>query len=324
MKAAIWTRYGPPEGLRLKEVEKPSPKDDEVLIRVHATTVTTGDCELRGFKPLSVFLIPMRLYIGLIRPARIKILGQELSGVIEAVGEDVTTFNEGDQVFAATGFRLGAHAEYTCLPEDGTVAVKPDNMSHEEAAAVPLGGLEAWHHLSKANIQSGERVLVNGAGGSIGTIAVQLAKHFGAEVTGVDSTGKLEMLRSIGADHVIDYTQEDFTNNGRRYDVIFDVIGNRSSSRCESSLTPNGRYLSANPGSLEQIRGLWTLITRREEVMREYTIRRNDALIALRALIEAGKIRTVIDRRYPLAQIAEAHRYVETGQKKGSVVITLA
>lgn len=323
MKAAVWTKYGPPDGIQLREVEKPSPGDDEVLIRNYATTVTTGDCELRAFRPLSVFLIPMRIYIGLLRPGRITILGQELAGVVEATGKDVTQFKEGDAVFAATGFRLGAHAEYTCLPEEGTVAIKPANVTFEEAAAVPLGGLEAWHYLKQANLQPGQKVLINGAGGSIGTIAVQIAGHFGTEVTAVDSAGKLEMLRSIGVDHVTDYVQEDFTQSGQTYDLIFDVIGTSSPARSAGSLKQNGRYLSANPGSLQQIRGLWNLLTRRREVVAEYASRRNESLVFLRELIEAGEIRPVVDRRYRLEQIAEAHRYVETGQKKGSVVITL-
>jgi NADPH:quinone reductase-like Zn-dependent oxidoreductase len=324
MKAIVWTKYGPPDVLQLKEVDRPAPKEDEVLIKIYATTVTAGDCELRSFKNLNVFWLPMRIYMGLIRPTRINILGQEIAGEIEAVGKDVTLFKEGDRVFAATGFRLSAYAEYTCLPEKGMVAMKPANMTYEEAAAVPLGGLEAWHYLKKGNIQGGQKVLINGAGGSIGAFAVQIAKHFGAEVTGVDSTGKLDLLRSIGADQVIDYTQEDFTKSGQTYDVIFDVIGKSSFSRCERSLMQNGHYLSANPGLSQQIRGLWPLITRRMKVVSEYTSRRNEDLIFLRELIEAGRIKSVIDRRYPLEQIAEAHRYVETGHKKGNVVITVS
>jgi len=323
MKAVVWTKYGPPDVLQLGEIENPTPKDNEVLVRIYATTVTTGDCALRGFKNLSVFWLPMRISVGLIRPTRICILGQELAGEIEAVGKNVTLFKEGDQVFAATGFRLSAYAEYTCLPEKGMVALKPDNMTYEEAAAVPLGGLEAWHYLQKGNIQDGQKVLINGAGGSIGTFAVQLAKHFGAEVTGVDCTEKLDMLRSIGADQVIDYTLEDFTKSGQTYDVIFDVVGKSSFSRCERSLKQNGRYLSANPGPSQQIRGLWKLLTSRKKVINEFESRRTEDLILLKELIEAGKIKSIIDRRYPLEQTAEAHRYVETGHKKGHVVITV-
>lgn len=323
MRAVVWTKYGGPDGLEIREVQKPVPEAGEVLIRNYATTVTSGDCELRGFRPLSVFLIPMRIYIGLVRPRRMQILGQELAGVVEAVGTDVTRFKVGDEVFAATGFRLGAHAEYTCLPQEGAVAPKPANVTFAEAAAVPLGGLEAWSYLQRAELQAGQKILINGAGGSIGTMAVQLARHFGAQVTAVDSGEKLEMLRAIGANKVIDYTREDFTKRGERYDVIFDVIGSSSPSGSAGSLTGNGRYFSANPGAWEQMRGLWNLIVHHQEVVSEYRSRRNEDLVFLRELMDAGEIRAVIDRRYPLQQMAEAHRYVETGRKKGSVVITL-
>jgi len=323
MKAIVWTKYGPPDVPQLREVKKPTAKDNEVLVRIHATTVTAADCELRAFKTLSLFWLPLRIYIGLIRPTRIKILGQEIAGEIEAVGKDVTLFKEGDQVFASTGLRLGAYAEYTCLPEKGMMALKPANMTYAEAAAVPLGGLEALHILGQANIQSGQKVLVVGAGGTIGTFAVQVAKHFGAEVTGVDSTEKLDMLRSIGADHVIDYTREDFTRNGQTYDVIFDAPGKSSFSRSERSLKQDGEYLSANPGPSRPTRTVRGAGTRRKKVVSGYTSPRIEELAALRELIEAGKIKSVIDRRYPLEQIAEAHRYVDTGRKKGNVVITL-
>jgi NADPH:quinone reductase-like Zn-dependent oxidoreductase len=218
---------------------------------------------------------------------------------------------------------LSAYAEYTCLPENGIVALKPANMAYDEAAAVPTGGLEAFHFLRQANIRRGQKVLIIGAGGSIGTFAVQLARYFGAEVTGVDSTEKLEMLRSIGADHVIDYTREDFTKNGQTYDVIFDAPGKSSFSRCGRSLNQHGQYLSANPGWSQQVRTVWRLITRRRQAVSGFTSRRNEDLVALRELIEAGKIRSVIDKRYPLEQAAEAHRYVDTGRKKGNVVMTL-
>ncbi len=325
MKAIVCTKYGPPDVLQLKDVEKPTPKDNEVLIRIYATTVTAGDCGLRSLKfPLLLQLLA-RIGFGF-RGPRKKILGQELAGEIEAVGKDVTRFRKGDQVFAWTGFRLGAYAEYTCLPEDGVLALKPSTMTYEEAAALPVGGLDAVYFLRKGTLQSGQKVLINGAGGSIGTFAVQFAKYFGAEVTAVDSTGKLDMLRSIGADQVIDYTQEDFTKSGETYDVIFDVIGKSSFSRSVRALTHNGRYLLANPRLTQTVRGRWTSRRSSKKVIpyaaraaSEYT----EDFIFLKELIEAGKIQSVIDRRYPLEQTAEAHRYVDTGHKKGNVVITV-
>ena len=326
MKAILWTEYGPPDVLKLKEVEKPTPRDNEVLIRIYATTVTAGDCELRSLKLPIYFRLPLRMYVGLRRPKRMAILGQELAGEIESAGKDVKLFRKGDQVFAATGIGLGAYAEYICLPEkseDGVMATKPANLTYEEAAAVPSGGLEALHFLRKGNIQSGQKVLINGAGGSIGTSAVQLAKYFGAEVTGVDSTGKLDMLRSIGADQVIDYTQEDFTKSGETYDVIFDVAGKGSFSGSMRSLKQDGRYLLAYAGLTQMVRGLWTSMTSSKRVVFGTASRKTEDLVFIRELIEAGKMQPVIDRRYPLEQTAAAHRYVETGQKKGNVVITV-
>jgi len=322
MKAIVCTKYGPPDVLQLREVAKPIPKDNEVLVKVYATTVFAGDCEMRRLKfPILLRLI-MRIAFG-IRGPRKKILGQELAGEVEAVGKDVKLFKKGDQVFGTPGFGLGAYAEYKCLPEEGVLAIKPANMTYEEAAAVPVGGLEALYYLRKGNIQSGQKVLINGAGGSIGTFAVQLAKHFGAEVIGVDSTGKLDMLRSIGADQVIDYTQEDFTKSGETYDVIFDVVGKSSFSHSESSLKQNGRYLSANPGVSQMLRGPRTTKIGSKKAIFGGVSQKAEDLIFLKELMEAGKLKSVIDRRYPLEQIAEAHRYVETGHKKGSVVITV-
>lgn len=323
MKAIIWTRYGSADGLQLEEVEKPTPKDSEVLIRIHATTVAAGDCEMRNLKIPLLFRLAIRLYVGFGKPKRITILGQELAGEIEATGKDVTLFKEGDQVFATTGFRFGAYAMYTCLPENGVVAIKPANMSYEEAAAVPVGGLEALYFLRQGNIQSGHKVLINGAGGSIGTFAVQLARYFGAEVTGVDSSEKLDMLRSIGVDQVVDYTQEDFTKNGQIYDVIFDVTGKSSFSGCVRSLKKNGYYLLANSKITQMFRGLWTSMISKKKVILGSAIQKAEDLFFLKELIEAGKIISVIDRRYPLEQIAEAHRYVEKGHKKGNVVVTV-
>jgi NADPH:quinone reductase-like Zn-dependent oxidoreductase len=325
MKAMVLTKFGPPDVLQLQEVAKPTPKDNEVLIRIYATTVTAGDCELRSLKFPLAFRLPLRIYVGLIRP-RPMILGQELAGEIEAAGKDVTRFRKGDQVFGWSGLRLGAYAEYTCLPEDGVLAIKPSNISYEEAAALAVGGLDAVYFLRKGHIQSGQKVLINGAGGSIGTFAVQLAKYFGAEVTAVDSTGKLDMLRSIGADQVIDYTQADFTKSGETYDVIFDVVGKSSFSRSVRSLTHNGRYLLGNSRLSQRVRGRWTsrrssktVILWAARTASEYT----EDFNFLTELIEAGKIQSVIDRCSPLEQTAEAHRYVDTGQKKGNVVITV-
>jgi len=328
MKAIVWTKYGPPDVLQLKEVEKPIPKDDELLVKIHATTVTSGDCEQRSLKLPILYRLLMRTYIGLRKPKRITILGMELAGEIEAIGKEVISFKEGDQIFANTGFAgMGAYAEYICLPEEheeGLVAIKPINMTYEEAAPVPVGGVEALLFIRKGNIQSGHKVLINGAGGTIGTFAIQLAKYFGAEVTGVCSTNKLNKLRSIGADQVIDYTQEDFTKNGETYDYILDVVSKSSFSDSLRSLTQNGCYLIANPGFLKRIRGRWTSMRSSKKVIFGATHPKTEGLRFLKELIEAEKIKSIIDRHYPLEQTAEAHKYVESGQKMGHVVITVA
>ncbi len=328
MKAVVWTRYGPPDVLELREVEKPTPKDDEVLIRICATTVTAGDCEIRSLRFPIYFSLVMRLWRGLLKPRGTSILGTELAGKIEAVGKDVTHFKEGDQVFGSAGLRFGANAEYVCLPEEpgemeGGVTIKPANMTYEEAATVPFGGRDALHFLRRGGVQSGQKILINGAGGSIGTFAIQLAKYFGAEVAAVDSTAKLDMLRWLGADQVIDYTREDFTKRGEVYDVIFDVVGTVSFSRSKRSIAQDGTYLLANPMRSQMVQGPWARMTSSRKVIMEAASGTIADLVFLRGLIEAGKLRTVIDRRYPLEQIAEAHRYVETGQKKGNVVITV-
>jgi NADPH:quinone reductase-like Zn-dependent oxidoreductase len=326
MKAIVWTKYGPPDVLQLEEVVQPTPKDNEVLIRICATTVTAGDSEMRRLKFPVLFRLLIQIYNGFRKPKKITILGQEFAGEIEAVGKDVKLFKKGDQVFATTGLGFGAYAEYICLPEEpklGVLASKPVNMTYEEAAAVPTAGLEALHFLRRGNIQSGQKVLIIGAGGSIGTFAVQLARYFGAEVTGVDSAGKLDMLRSIGADHVIDYTQEDFTKSSKSYDVIFDVMGKGSFSGSVRSLKQNGRYLLGNPGLSQMIRGRWTSMRSSKSVITGAASQKTEDLLFLKELIETGKIKPVIDRCYPLEQIAEAHRYVDTGQKIGNVVISV-
>ncbi len=328
MKAIVWTKYGSADGLQLREVAKPTPKDNEVLIKIHAATASTPDTELRRLKLPLLFAIPLRLYIGVVRPTRIRILGTEFAGEIESAGKDVTLYKPRDQVFGYTGLAMGTYAEYMCLAEKssgiaGVLAKKPVNMTYEEAAAVPFGGLEALHSLGKIDIQRGQKVLIVGAGGSIGTWTLQLAKHYGAEVTGVDHTEKLEMLRSIGADHVIDYTQEDFTKNGKSYDVIFDTIGKSPFSGSLRSLNENGTYLNANPGLFGGLRWRWASKRSSKKVIPWTAGYTTDNLLALKELIEAGNIRSVIDRRYPLEQIAEAHRYVDAGHKKGNVVITV-
>jgi NADPH:quinone reductase-like Zn-dependent oxidoreductase len=321
MKAIIWTKYGPPEVLKLQEVDKPKPKDNEILLKIHATSVTMGDCEMRNLKLSPALAFFMRIYNGIYKPKRITILGQDVAGVVEAIGKNVRIFKVGDEIFGSTGFKMGAYAEYVCLPEDAELAKKPVNMTFEEAAAVPLGGLNSIYFLKKARIQKGQKVLINGASGSIGTYAIQIAKSSGATVTGVDSTEKLDILRSIGADYVIDYTQEDFTKKGKTFDVIFDVVRKSSFSGCIRLLNKNGAYLQANHGMLRRIRGSLTSMRSNKKIISGVVIDGTEDLNHLKKLIEEGKIKSVIDRQYSLEQIIDAHLYVETGQKKGNVVI---
>src|SRR5688500_1198233 len=300
MKAIVWTKYGPPDALQLKEVETPTPKENEVLIKIHAATASTADTEFRRLKLPFFFAFFLRLYLGFLKPTRVTILGTEFAGEIVSVGKEVTGYQPGDQVFGYTGLGMGTYAEYLCLPEKpsalaSVMAKKPANITYEEAAALPFGGLEALHSLRQANIQPGQKVLIVGAGGSIGTYAVQLAKHYGAEVTGVDKPGKLEMLRSIGADHVIDYAKEDFTKNGQTYDVIFDTIAKSPFLRSLRSLKENGTYLNANPGLFGRIRMLWIPKSSTKRVITWTAGYTSENLLALKELVEAGTIKPIID-----------------------------
>jgi NADPH:quinone reductase-like Zn-dependent oxidoreductase len=324
MKAILHTAYGPPDELQLTEIETPVPKDNEVLIRIHATTVTTSDCNMRNltFVP-KLFVLPMRMQFGLLTPSN-NILGFDLAGQVEAAGKSVTRFQEGDQVFGTTEPAFGAHAEYICLPEDAVLTTKPANMTFEEAATIPVIANTALHFIRDlGNVQAEQSVLIIGASGGIGTFSVQLAKYYGAEVTGVCSTTNVELVRSLGADMVIDYTQQDFTKSGETYDVVFDAAGKSSFTRCKSSLKENGVYLVTLPQATVLFQTLWTSKVGTKRVKMEGAPARLDNLVFLKELIEAGELGTVIDRRYPLEQIAEAFRYVEKGHKKGNVVITV-
>src|SRR5665811_604877 len=326
MRAIVCTDYGPPDVLQLKDVLKPVPKDNEVLVRIRATTVSAADCELRRFDFALWIWVPIRVSFGIRRP-RQPVLGQELAGDVESVGKDVRSLRKGDRVFAATGIGLGAYAEYICVrenPQTGAIATMPANLSYEEAAAVPYGGGEALQFLRKGDVGSGQRVLVNGAGGSFGTFAVQIAKSLGAHVTAVDSASKLEMLRSIGADRVVDYTREDFTDGSETYDVIFDVVRDTPSGRMVRSLSENGCLLMANPGFRQIVHAWWASRGSRKRVSFAASSGTSEDLAHLRDLVEAGLLHPVIDRRFPLEQMVEAHRYAETGQKLGNVVVVVA
>lgn len=322
MKAIVYTKYGPPDVLQLKEIEKPIPKDNEILVKVKATTVTVADIRSRSFTVPPAFWLPARITLGFKQPKK-EILGMELAGIVDSVGKDVKRFKEGDQVFAASLVGFGAYAEYKCLPEEGPVCMKPKNLSFEEAAAIPIGARTALFHLRKANIQSGQRVLVYGASGSVGSYAVQLAKYLEAEVTGVCSTSNLELVKSLGADKVIDYTIEDFSSNDESYDVIFVAVNKSSFTDCMKLLKKDGTYINVTE-PLPNARMLWTQLTTSKKLL----LSRNspetaEALNFLKELVESGKLKVVIDRSYAFNEIIEAHRYVEKGHKKGNVVITV-
>ncbi|MCU4863207.1 NAD(P)-dependent alcohol dehydrogenase [Bacillus cereus] len=301
MKAIICTKYGPPNVLQLQNVEKPKPKKNEVLVKIHATSVSTGDCRIRGFNSPLLFWIPMRIILGFRKPRK-PILGVELSGEIEDIGTDVTRFKKGDQVFALTELNLGGYAEYTCVHESGLIALKPTNVTYEEAAVIPFGGTSALHFLRKGQIKKGQRVLIYGASGSVGTAAIQLAKYFGATVTAICSSSNFDLVTTLGADNVIDYMEEDFTKRGEHYDIIFDAVGKYKKSLCTDALMPNGKYVSVN--------GMMAKVSKED-------------MNLLKQLAETEKLKPVIDRTYRLEEIAEAHIYVEKGHKKGNVSITL-
>jgi len=322
MKAIVYERYGSPDVLQVKEIEKPAPEDDEILVKIHAAEVTKADCEMRSFNfQVKWFWLPLRFALGLTKPKK-QVLGGYFAGEVKSVGKDVSKFKKGDQIFGTTRLRLGAYGEYLCLPANYTLVPKPHNLSFEEAAAVPLGGLNALHFMRKANIQEGEKVLVNGAGGSIGTFGVQIAKAMGAEVTAVDSTIKETMLRQIGADHFVDYSKEDFTKSGQTYDVIFSMVAKSSYSACIKALKPGGRYVMANPRIADMLRSVLTSMFTDKKAIFVFAGETEEELVTLKDMIEAGKIKSTVDKIYAFEQAAEAHRRVETEQRLGTVVIS--
>lgn len=319
MKAIVYSSYGSPDVLQLLEVVKPAPENNEVLIKIYATSVTSGDCRMRKADPFAV-----RFFNGLIKPKKITILGNELAGEIEETGKNVKLFKKGDRVFGQAGMSLGANAEYICLSEDAALVIKPANITYEEAATIPFGGNTALHFLRKGNIKKNQKVLIYGASGSLGTAAVQLAKNFGTEVTGVCSTANVELVKSLGADEVIDYSKDDFTKNGQTYDIIFDTTGKSPFSGCIKSLKQKGIYLRAVHMSISSImRGLWASITSSKKVIGGVATELKSNLLFLKDLIEMGYLKPVIDKSYPLEKIADAHRYVDKGHKKGNVAITV-
>ena len=323
MKAIVRTTYGPPEVLHVAELEKPAPKDDELLIRVRAVEATKADCELRSFHfPVKWFWLPLRIGLGIRRP-RNPVLGSYFAGEVEAVGRAVTKFKAGDAVFGAAGLRMGCYGEYVCLPAKYTIVPKPHNLTFEEAAAVPLGALNALHFMRRAKIQSGEKVLINGAGGSIGLFGVQIAKSMGAEVTAVDHAIKEDMVRGVGVDRFIDYTSEDFTKTGETWDVVFDMVARSSYSKCVGVLKPGGRYLMGNPRMSDMLRAVLTSRFTDKTAVTALAGETEEELLTLKDMLEAGTIRPVIDGVYAMEQAAEAHRRVETEQRLGMVVISM-
>ena len=317
MKAAVYTKYGPPEVLQLQEAEKPLPKDNEILVKVKATAVNSGDVRLRKADPFAV-----RFIFGLLKP-KVNILGSVFSGEVESVGKDVKLFKVGDQVFGHTDMRFGSYAQYKCLPENASIALKPATISHKEAAVIPFGGVTALHFLKKAAIKPGQKVLIVGASGAVGSAALQLSKSFGAIVTGVCSTANIDLVKSIGADNVIDYTKEDFTQNGETYDVIFDTVNTISVSRSLKSLNKNGILILSAAGMSEMLQGFWISMTSSKKVITGVISHKAADIIFLKELIEDDKLKAVMDRTYSLEQMAEAHAYVEKGHKKGNVAITI-
>lgn len=322
MQAVVYEQYGPPEVLQFKEVATPTPRDHEVRIRIHATTVTSADWRMRSLTVPMGFKTIFRLVLGISKPKQ-PILGSELAGVIESVGKNVTTFKVGDPVFAFSDMALGCHAEYTCMSEHGAIAPKPAHLSYTEAAALSFGGMSVLDFFRRARLKPGESVLIHGASGAVGTAAVQLAKHFGAEVTGVCSGANIELVKSLGAHHVIDYTQADFAHNGETYDVIVDTVGTAPFARSKGSLKPGGRLLSIVAGLPEMLQSPWISLTSGKKVIAGPSTIRPEDMRVLAKLAEAGAFKPVIDRCYPFAEMVEAHRYVDTGRKKGNVVITL-
>ena len=324
MKAIVYHQYGPPEVLKLHEVDRPVPKDKELLIKVYAAEVTKADCELRSFNfPVKWFKWPLRLAMGISKPKR-PILGGYFAGEVVEIGNKVTNFSSGDQIFGCARLRMGAYGEYMCLPDSYTMVPKPENMSHEQAAAVPLGGLNALHFMNKANIQPGEKVLINGAGGSIGTFSLQIAKVRGAEVTAVDSAIKEDILLAIGANHFINYQQEDFTKSQQKYDVILDMVAQSSYEGCVNALNPGGRYLMANPRLADMFKSVITNKFTDRKVVFEFAAEKKEELRELKDMIEAGQIRSVVDRVYDMGQVVEAHHRVETEQRLGSIVLSIS